>query len=192
MNPNPSGPFSLYNTATQTAQQQHQPQTIQQQAQQRHQEQLYQQQIDSEQLRLQQQQQQFLQQQGAPFQYQAQPNNPHFIQYTNAQPYMAAPIQQQHQSPAFYAHQQMDVQNRLAHLQLQHPQQQRDRRTPSPTRQAPAPLSQQYSSNTSRVLINRNTAGFSRSTLDRAEAARVKLEHLYKVSVEQAVERNQR
>ena len=107
---------------------------------------------------------------------------------------MAAPIQQQNQSPAFYAHQQMDVQNRLAHLQLQHPQQlqRTDRRTPSPTRQAPSPPSQPYSVNSNRVLINRNTSGFSRSTLDRAEATRVKLEHLYKVSVEQAVERNQR
>ncbi len=87
----------------------------------------------------------------------------------------------------------MDVQNRLAHLQLQHPQQgQRDRRTPSPTRHAPFPANSQYGSGPNRPIINRNTAGFSRNTLDRAEATRIKLEHLYKVSVEQAVERNQR
>src|SRR6202035_5437928 len=108
-----------------------------------------------------------------------------------------APVQQpqpqQHASPAFYAHQQMDVQNRLAHLQLQHPQQaQRDRRTPSPTRHAPFPANQQFSSGSNRPIINRTTAGFSRNTLDRAEATRIKLEYLYKVSVEQAVERNQR
>jgi protein-serine/threonine kinase len=116
---------------------------------------------------------------------------------------MAAPIQQtalqqqqqQHQTAALYANQQADVQNRLAHLQLQHPQQlqRQGGRPPSPTRHAPfAPSSQPYLSNSSRAIVSRNTAGFSRNTIDRAEATRVKLEHLYKVSVEQAVERNSR
>jgi protein-serine/threonine kinase len=154
------------------------------------------QQQDAEQLRLQQQQQQ--QQQQVQFQAQQQQQS-HYTQFPNAPQYMAAPtpppaLQQQHQNAAFYANQQADVQNRLAHLQLQHPQQlQRQDRPPSPTRRAPfAPNNQPYLSNSNRGIVNRNTAGFSRNTLDRAEATRVKLEHLYKVSVEQAVERNSR
>lgn len=196
MNSNVPPPFSYYNNSSAQRQvpPQQQPAPTQSQPQQ---------QQNLEQLRLQQQQQQqaLLQQQYQQHQFQGQHINPHFIQYQNPQ-YMAAPLQQHHQlqqppqptSPSFYAQQQVDLQNRLAHLQLQHPQQlqRQGRRTPSPTRQGAFPHQQQGSSQSSRVHINRSTAGFSRNTLDRADAVRVKLEHLYKVSVEQAVERNQR
>jgi len=107
--------------------------------------------------------------------------------------YMAMPIQPPNPSAGFYAHQQSDMQNRLAHLQLQHPQQSSrpGRGTPSPTRSG-FPPGQQLVPNSGRVTITRSTAGFSRSMLDQADATRVKIEHLYKISVEQAVERNQR
>lgn len=205
MNSNSSNPFPLYNANTQTSQQQlppgASPQRQQQffisQQQQQQQRQLYQPQqqqlLDSEQARLHQQLQNSHAQQQAAYQYSPQQVHPQYPQYQQPRPEMnaAVPMQQQN-GTGFYAHQQMDVQNRLAHLQLQHPPQPQrpGRRTPSPTRQGPQV--QQYSYNPNRVLISRNTSGFSRSTLDRAEATRVKLEHLYKVSVEQAVERNQR
>ena len=38
----------------------------------------------------------------------------------------------------------------------------------------------------------RSTQGFPRSALDRAAASKLRLEHNYKVSLQQAIERNQR
>jgi hypothetical protein len=192
-----SNPFPYYNPPTTQQQSQQQPE---QQPPQSHQQQHPNQAIDQARLLQEHQQQIFLQQQrqqqppNSHVQFQAHQIPPQYLHYQNPQQYMATPIQQTPQSQAFYAHQQMDVQNRLAHLQLQHPQQlqRSDRRTPSPTRNAPLPPTQSYPSNPNRIIVNRNTSGFSRNTLDRAEATRVKLEHLYKVSVEQAVERNQR
>jgi hypothetical protein len=171
MNPNPAGGFSVYSTSTHPSQQQ----TVQQQ------------QYAQEQARL---REQILVQQQAALQYQAQQIQSHYMQYQNGQQYVAAPVQQDPQTAALYQ-QQMNVQARLAHLHLQHPQQaqRNDRRTPSPTRQAPLPSPNSLNP---RVTINRSTAGFSKNTLDTAESAKIKLEHLYKVSVEQAVERNQR
>jgi hypothetical protein len=175
MNSNITPPFQYYTSSPQTQRQPH----------------------DGEQPRLYQQQQQPPQiiQQYPQQQYHGQGLNTSYIQYPPSQ-FMTAPIQPHQQQPhvaSGYAQQQMDMQNRLAHLQLQHPQQYQrsDRRTPSPTRQHAFP-SQQGSSTNSRATINRSTAGISRNTLDRADAVRVKLEHLYKVSVEQAIERNQR
>jgi len=196
MNSNSSNPFPLNNANTQPSLQQLPAVASPQQQQQvflspQHR-QLYQQRqqrqqqaLDSEQAPIHQIQEQ------APYQFSPQPIPPHY-QQTPPDMNASAPAQQQHPPGGFYAHQQMDVQTRLTHLQLQHPSQPQrpGRRTPSPTRQGPHV--QLYSHNPNRVLINRNTSGFSRSTVDRAEATRVKLEHLYKVSVEQAVERNQR
>jgi hypothetical protein len=203
MNSNSSNPFPLYNANTQTSQPQLPPGANTQRQQQffisqQQQRQLYppqqQQLLDSEQARLQHQQlQNSHAQHQVPYQYSPQQVHPQYLQYQQPRADMNAAVPMQQQNAAgFYAHQQMDVQSRLAHLQLQHPPQPQrpGRRTPSPTRQGPQV--QQYSYNPNRVLITRNTSGFSRSTLDRAEATRVKLEHLYKVSVEQAVERNQR
>lgn len=42
------------------------------------------------------------------------------------------------------------------------------------------------------VHFVRSTQGFPRSALDRAAAAKLRLEHNYKVSLQQAIERNQR
>ncbi|KAI8063888.1 Serine/threonine-protein kinase orb6 [Gongronella butleri] len=42
------------------------------------------------------------------------------------------------------------------------------------------------------VQFNRSTEGFPKSSLDRAAAAKLKLEHYYKTSLDQAIERNQR
>src|SRR5579862_2322635 len=184
MNSNISPPFSYYNPSTQRQTQQQSQDPAQPRLQQQPQQQF------------QPQQQLHLQQQYQQQQYHGQPLNTPYIQYPQAQ-YMAAPLQEHQQPHApsnLYAQQQLDMQNRLAHLQLQHPQQyqRQDRRTPSPTRQSNYPTQQQISSSSGRVTISRSTAAFSRNTLDRADAVRVKLEHLYKVSVEQAIERNQR
>jgi len=195
-----SNPFPLYNASTQPSQQQippgaspqrQQPFFLSPQQRQLYQQQQQQQQaVDSGQTRIHER----IHQQQATDQFSPEPIPPKYIQFQQTAPDMntSPPVQQQHPPAGFYAHQQMDVQTRLAHLQLQHPSQPQrpGRRTPSPTRQGPH--TQLYSHNPNRVLINRNTSGFSRSTLDRAEATRVKLEYLYKVSVEQAVERNQR
>lgn len=40
--------------------------------------------------------------------------------------------------------------------------------------------------------FNRSTEGFPRSVLDRATAAKLRLEHYYKTALDQAFERNQR
>ncbi|CAG8464919.1 3194_t:CDS:10 [Ambispora leptoticha] len=42
------------------------------------------------------------------------------------------------------------------------------------------------------VVFQRSTEGFPKGTLDRSIAAKLKLEHFYKVTLEQAIERNQR
>lgn len=42
------------------------------------------------------------------------------------------------------------------------------------------------------VYFERSTDGFSKNTTDRAAAAKLKLEHFYKIAVEQAIERNSR
>ena len=42
------------------------------------------------------------------------------------------------------------------------------------------------------VYVSRSTAGISKATLDRASTVKLKLEHFYKLTVEQTVERNQR
>lgn len=42
------------------------------------------------------------------------------------------------------------------------------------------------------VPFVRSTEGFPRSALDRASAAKLRLEHNYKVSLQQAIERKQR
>ena len=127
-------------------------------------------------------------------QFQGQHLNPQYLQYQQPGQFMTTPLQTNPQSQGIYSHNQTDVQNRLAHLQLQHPQQlpRPEKLTPSPTRTTFQAPSQGYSSNPNRVIVNRNPSQFSRNILDRAESTRIKLEHLYKVSVEQAVERNQR
>jgi hypothetical protein len=42
------------------------------------------------------------------------------------------------------------------------------------------------------VVFDRTTEGFSKGTLDRSTAAKLKLEHFYKVTLDQARERNDR
>jgi hypothetical protein len=42
------------------------------------------------------------------------------------------------------------------------------------------------------VVFDRSTEGFSKGTLDRSTAAKLKLEHFYKVTLDQARERNDR
>ena len=42
------------------------------------------------------------------------------------------------------------------------------------------------------VYFERSTAGMSKNTLDAATGAKLKLEHFYKVAVEQAIERSNR
>lgn len=42
------------------------------------------------------------------------------------------------------------------------------------------------------VVFDRSTEGFSKGTLDRSTAVKLKLEHFYKVTLDQARERNER
>lgn len=42
------------------------------------------------------------------------------------------------------------------------------------------------------VYFQRSTAGFSKDVVPKATAAKLKLEHYYKVAVESAIERNKR
>lgn len=42
------------------------------------------------------------------------------------------------------------------------------------------------------VYFQRSTAGFSKDVVPKATAAKMKLEHYYKVAVESAIERNKR
>lgn len=53
-------------------------------------------------------------------------------------------------------------------------------------------MQQQQQQQQPEVQFNRSTQGFPRSALDRAAAAKLRLEHNYKVSLQQAIERNQR
>jgi protein-serine/threonine kinase len=60
------------------------------------------------------------------------------------------------------------------------------------SQQAPHPVAPSQYHRGDYVYVDRSTAGISKATLDRASAVKLKLEHFYKLTVDQTVERNQR
>lgn len=57
---------------------------------------------------------------------------------------------------------------------------------PAPPPPAPTPLPTDY------VYFERSPAGFKKDTLEKAQAAKLKLEHFYQKAVQEAIERNGR
>lgn len=58
--------------------------------------------------------------------------------------------------------------------------------------QSPQPQPQYLAASSPVPLVRQDTSRFSKSTLEKAATAKLKIEHFYKMAVEQAVERNQR
>jgi protein-serine/threonine kinase len=66
------------------------------------------------------------------------------------------------------------------------------RRSPQPPQQVQQNSNGSAPRGSDYVYFERSTAGFSKDAVPKATAAKMKLEHFYKVAVESAIERNKR
>jgi len=93
------------------------------------------------------------------------------------------------QNPAFINHQvaqqqQYHLQQQQQQQQYAHQQQQQQQRPPPPPPQPVVP--------TEYVYFERNPQSFKKDTLEKGQAAKLKLEHYYQKMVQEAIERNTR